>query len=180
VTTPKASSTSATWTTPRASRHFYFAESELTFPSCSSPRHFLAAAQLRVEIGNQTLLLRAYRSTRLRSSRPVTFGTPATAVTGGGTAPGSVAASQEAALLQAPQDGSGFGRLRRASLVPSYCDRKSLNKRTQKHHRGTTERKAIRSSRYSLMVFYVFSVPSGENRSVRIREYGNVNPQRCV
>src|SRR5258707_14698860 len=68
---------------------FYFAESDAT-PAFSQPRvHFLGSSRnLRVALGNQTLYWRAY-SQYLGSdpSEPVTFGTPATAVTGGGPAP---------------------------------------------------------------------------------------------
>src|SRR5271170_1779572 len=69
---------------------FYFAESDVT-PAFSQPYvHFLGSSRnLRVSLGNQTLYWRAY-SQYLGSdpSEPITLGTPASAVTGGGTATG--------------------------------------------------------------------------------------------
>ena len=86
---------------------FYFAESDTT-PAFSKPYvHFMGSARnLRIAVGNQTLYWRAY-SQYLGSdpSEPVTFGTPATAVTGGGTASGS-------------EGGSGFGQVTQSSSGP--------------------------------------------------------------
>jgi len=72
---------------------FYFAESDTT-PAFAQPYvHFLGSSRnLRVAMGNQFLYLRPY-SQYLSSdpSTPVTFGTPAMPVTGGGTAAGPAA-----------------------------------------------------------------------------------------
>jgi hypothetical protein len=62
-------------------------------------------------IGNQTLYWRAY-SQYLGSdpSEPVTFGTPATAVIGGGTAAGpALQASSGSGTASGSEGGSGFG-----------------------------------------------------------------------
>jgi hypothetical protein len=66
---------------------FYFAESDAT-PGFTTPRvYFLGSSRnLYVQLGNQTLYWRAYSQYVGSSpSAPVTFGTPATAVTGGGS-----------------------------------------------------------------------------------------------
>jgi hypothetical protein len=93
---------------------FYFAESDVT-PAFSQPRvHFLGSSRnLRVALGNQTLYWRAY-SQYLGSdpSEPVTFGSPATAVTGGGTATGpQLQPSTGSGTAPGTAGGSGFGRL---------------------------------------------------------------------
>jgi len=92
---------------------FYFAESDTT-PAFSHPRvYFLGSSRnLRVALGNQTLYWRAY-SQYLGSepSRPVTFGTPPTAVTGGGTATGpQLQASTGSGTATGSEGGSGFGQ----------------------------------------------------------------------
>jgi hypothetical protein len=93
---------------------FYFAESDTT-PAFSGPYvHFLGSARnLRLSLGNQTLYWRAY-SQYLGSepSEPVTFGTPATAVTGGGTASGpQLQTSTGSGTASGNEGGSGFGRV---------------------------------------------------------------------
>jgi hypothetical protein len=92
---------------------FYFAESDTT-PAFSRPYvHFLGSSRnLRVSLGNQTLYWRAY-SQYLGSnpSDPVTFGTPATAVIGGGTFAGpALQASQGSGTASGTEGGSGFGQ----------------------------------------------------------------------
>jgi hypothetical protein len=91
---------------------FYFAESDTT-PAFSQPRvYFLGSSRnLRVAMGNQTLYWRAY-SQYLGSdpSEAVTFGTPAAAVTGGGTAAGpALQASTGSGTASGSEGGSGFG-----------------------------------------------------------------------
>jgi len=93
---------------------FYFAESDTT-PSFSHPYvHFLGSSRnLRISMGNQTLYWRAY-SQYLGSdpSPPVTFGTPPTAVSGGGTSAGpALQASSGSGTAAGDSGGSGFGRL---------------------------------------------------------------------
>ena len=93
---------------------FYFAESDVT-PAFSRPRvHFLGSSRnLRVALGNQTLYWRAY-SQYLGSdpSAPVTFGTPPTAVIGGGAANGpQLQPSTGSGTAPGTAGGSGFGRL---------------------------------------------------------------------
>jgi hypothetical protein len=66
---------------------FYFAESDVT-PGFNSPRvYFLGSSRnLYVQLGNQTLYWRAYSQyVGTAPSSPVTFGSPATAVAGGGS-----------------------------------------------------------------------------------------------
>lgn len=67
---------------------FYFTESDTT-PAFSAPRvYFMGASRnLYVQLGNQTLFWRAY-SQYIGSlpSAPITFGSPPTAVSGGGAA----------------------------------------------------------------------------------------------
>jgi hypothetical protein len=92
---------------------FYFAESDTT-PAFSQPYvHFMGSSRnLRVSLGNQTLYWRAY-SQYLGSdpSEPVTFGTPATAVVGGGTAAGpALQASNGSGTASGTEGGSGFGQ----------------------------------------------------------------------
>jgi hypothetical protein len=91
---------------------FYFAESDTT-PAFSQPHvHFLGSTRnLRIAIGNQTLYWRAY-SQYLGSdpSEPVTFGTPATAVIGGGAAAGpALQGSAGSGTASGTEGGSGFG-----------------------------------------------------------------------
>ncbi len=100
---------------------FYFAESDTT-PAFSRPRvHFLGSSRnLRLALGNQTLYWRAY-SQYLGSepSGPVTFGTPATAVTGGGTATGpQLQASAGSGTASGSEGGSGFGRVAASTSGP--------------------------------------------------------------
>ena len=92
---------------------FYFVESATT-PAFSRPYvHFLGSSRnLRVAMGNQMLYWRAY-SQYLGSdpSAPVTFGTPATGVAGGGAASGpALQASQGSGTASGTEGGSGFGR----------------------------------------------------------------------
>ena len=92
---------------------FYFAESDVT-PAFSAPRvYFLGASRnLYVQLGNQTLYWRAY-SQYIGSlpSAPVTFGSPPTAVVGGGTSgPSPLASSGSGALPNGLlRGGNGFG-----------------------------------------------------------------------
>ena len=93
---------------------FYFAESDVT-QAFNRPRvHFLGSSRnLRVSLGNQTLYWRAY-SQYLGSdpSAPVTFGTPATAIAGGGTATGpQLQPSTGSGTAPGTAGGSGFGEL---------------------------------------------------------------------
>ena len=93
---------------------FYFAESDTT-PAFSQPYvHFLGSSRnLRVALGNQTLYWRAY-SQYLGSdpSALVTFGTPPTAVIGGGAANGpQLQPSTGSGTAPGTAGGSGFGRL---------------------------------------------------------------------
>ena len=78
----------------RAIAAFSISRSPTRRPAFNQPYvHFLGSSRnLRIAMGNQTLYWRAY-SQYLGSdpSEPVTFGTPATAVTGGGTAAGPAA-----------------------------------------------------------------------------------------
>lgn len=92
---------------------YYFAESD-TDPSFPGPHvYFLGSSRnLRVSLGNQTLYWRAY-SQYLGSapSAPVTFGTPATAVVGGGTATGpQMQPSSGSGTAAGNEGGSGFGQ----------------------------------------------------------------------
>jgi hypothetical protein len=76
---------------------------------------------LRLSIGNQTLYWRAY-SQYLGSepSAPVTFGTPATAVTGGGAAAGpQLQSSSGSGTATGTQGGSGFGQSAVSESGPS-------------------------------------------------------------
>ncbi|HXN54005.1 MAG TPA: hypothetical protein VN943_18890 [Candidatus Acidoferrum sp.] len=92
---------------------FYFAESDVT-PAFSAPRvYFLGASRnLYVQLGNQTLYWRAF-SQYIGSlpSNPVAFGTPPTAVTGGGASGPAPQASQGSGALLNGQvrGGNGFG-----------------------------------------------------------------------
>ena len=100
---------------------FYFAESDTT-PAFSQPYvHFLGSSRnLRISMGNQTLYWRAY-SQYLGSepSEPVTFGSPATAVTGGGTAAGpALQASTGSGTASGSEGGSGFGTVTQSTSGP--------------------------------------------------------------
>ena len=100
---------------------FYFAESDTT-PAFNRPYvHFLGSSRnLRVAMGNLTLYWRAY-SQYLGSdpSAPVTFGTPATPVSGGGTSTGpTLQASQGSGTAAGGEGGSGFGRATRSNAGP--------------------------------------------------------------
>ncbi len=100
---------------------FYFAESDTT-PAFAQPYvHFLGSSRnLRIALGNQTLYWRAY-SQYLGSdpSEPVTFGTPATAITGGGTATGpALQASTGSGTASGSEGGSGFGQVAESSSGP--------------------------------------------------------------
>jgi hypothetical protein len=101
---------------------FYFAESDTT-PSFGQPYvHFLGSSRnLRIAMGNQTLYWRAY-SQYLGSdpSAPVTFGTPATAVAGGGTAAGpALQTSMGSGTAAGGQGGSGFGVITQSNSGPA-------------------------------------------------------------
>ncbi len=90
---------------------FYFAESDVT-PAFASPYvHFMGSSRnLRVAMGNQTLYWRAY-SQYLGSdtSEPVAFGTPPTAVVGGGTVSGpALQNSSGSGTASGSEGGSGL------------------------------------------------------------------------
>ena len=100
---------------------FYFAESDVT-PGFNRPRvYFLGSARnLRIMLGNQTLYWRAY-SQYLGSdpSLPITFGNPATAVSGGGTAMGpQLQLSMGSGTAPGTAGGSGFGKLTQSVSGP--------------------------------------------------------------
>ena len=92
---------------------FYFAESDVT-PGFNSPRvYFLGASRnLYVQLGNQTLYWRAYSQyVGSLPSAPITFGTPPTAIAGGGISGPTPMPSQGSGALAngfAP-GGNGFG-----------------------------------------------------------------------
>jgi hypothetical protein len=90
---------------------FYFAESD-TSPAFPAPHvYFLGSSRnLRVSLGNQTLYWRGY-SQYIGSmpSAPVAFGTPPTAVTGGGSSGPAPQPSSGSGTATAQQGGSGFG-----------------------------------------------------------------------
>jgi hypothetical protein len=101
---------------------FYFAESDTT-PAFNHPYvHFMGSSRnLRVGLGNQTLYWRAY-SQYLGSqpSAPTTFGTPATAVAGGGTATGpTLQASAGSGTASGSEGGSGFGQVAQSNNGPT-------------------------------------------------------------
>lgn len=101
---------------------FYFAESD-TSPAFHQPYvHFLGSSRnLRVALGNQTLYSRAY-SQYLGSatSQPVAFGTPPTAVAGGGTATGpTLQPSSGSGTASGGEAGSGFGQVAQSSMGPT-------------------------------------------------------------
>jgi hypothetical protein len=112
---------------------FFISRNLTRRPSFSQPYvHFLGSSRnLRIAMGNQTLYWRAY-SQYLGSdpSAPVTFGSPATAVTGGGTAAGPA--------LQLPPGASrrpeakadrASGSHRRAVPGRSYCGKRNVEHR---------------------------------------------------
>src|SRR5580700_11131515 len=92
---------------------FYFAESDTT-PAFSAPRvYFMGASRnLYVQLGNQTLYWRVF-SQYIGSlpSAPVTFGSPPTAVAGGGSSgPAPLPSSGSGALPNGLlRGGNGFG-----------------------------------------------------------------------
>ena len=100
---------------------FYFAESDTT-PAFSQPYvHFLGSSRnLRLSLGNQTLYWRAYSQyLGSETSAPVTFGTPATAVAGGGTAAGpSLQPSSGSGTASGSEGGSGFGQVAQSASGP--------------------------------------------------------------
>ena len=92
---------------------FYFAESDVT-PAFSSPRvYFMGASRnLYLQLGNQTLYWRAYSQyVGSLPSSPATFGSPATAVTGGGAAgPAPLPSTGSGAFPNGVfRGGNGFG-----------------------------------------------------------------------
>lgn len=102
-------------TDPSASRPglYYFAESDTT-PGFNSPRvYFLGCSRnLYVQLGNQTLYWRAYSQYVGSSpSTPVTYGTPPTAVVGGGASgPAPLASSGSGTPANGVmRGGNGFG-----------------------------------------------------------------------
>lgn len=100
---------------------FYFAESDAT-PAFSQPYvHFLGSSRnFRVAMGNQTLYWRAYSQyLGSETSAPVSFGSPPTAVTGGGTATGpALQSSSGSGTASGSQGGSGFGLVAKSSTGP--------------------------------------------------------------
>ena len=101
---------------------FYFAESDTT-PAFIAPHvYFLGSSRnLRVALGNQTLYWRAYSQyLGSETSQPVTFGSPPTAVAGGGTATGpALQASSGSGTASGSEGGSGFGQVARSSNAPA-------------------------------------------------------------
>jgi len=100
---------------------FYFAESDVT-PAFSAPRvYFLGASRnLYVQLGNQTLYWRAYSQyVGSLASAAVTFGTPPTAVVGGGASgPAPLASRGSGALPNGLlRGGNGFGVVPGARVV---------------------------------------------------------------
>ena len=100
---------------------FYFAESDVT-PAFSAPRvYFLGASRnLYVQLGNQTLYWRAYSQyVGSLASAPVTFGSPAAAVPGGGSSgPAPLPSSGSGALPNGLlRGGNGFGVVPGARVV---------------------------------------------------------------
>jgi hypothetical protein len=92
---------------------FYFAESDTT-PAFSSPRvYFLGASRnLYLQLGNQTLYWRAYSQyIGSQPSAPITFGSPPTAVVGGGSSGPTPLPSTGSGALSNGQarGGNGFG-----------------------------------------------------------------------
>jgi hypothetical protein len=92
---------------------FYFAESDVT-PAFSAPRvYFLGASRnLYVQLGNQTLYWRAYSQyIGSLACSPVTYGSPPTAVVGGGASGPTPLPSTGSGTLPngLPRSGNGFG-----------------------------------------------------------------------
>jgi hypothetical protein len=92
---------------------FYFAESDTT-PAFSSPRvYFMGASRnLYLQLGNQTLYWRAYSQyIGSQPSSPITFGSPPTAVVGGGSSGPAPLPSTGSGVLPNNQvrGGNGFG-----------------------------------------------------------------------
>ena len=92
---------------------FYFAESDVT-PAFSAPRvYFLGASRnLYVQLGNQTLYWRAYSQyIGSLASTPIAFGSPPTAVAGGGATGPAPQPSQGSGATQngKVRGGNGFG-----------------------------------------------------------------------
>jgi hypothetical protein len=92
---------------------FYFAESDTT-PAFSSPRvYFMGASRnLYLQLGNQTLYWRAYSQyVGSLPSAPITFGSPPTAVAGGGSTGPAPLPSNGSGVLPNGQvrGGNGFG-----------------------------------------------------------------------
>jgi len=92
---------------------FYFAESDVT-PAFSAPRvYFMGASRnLYVQLGNQTLYWRGFSQyIGSLASSPVNFGTPPTAVTGGGASgPAPQASTGSGSLVNGlSRGGNGFG-----------------------------------------------------------------------
>jgi hypothetical protein len=100
---------------------FYFAESDTT-PAFGQPYvHFLGSSRnLRISMGNQTLYWRAYSQyLGSETSEPVTFGSPPTAVAGGGTAAGpALQPSNGSGTASGSEGGSGFGQVAQSSTGP--------------------------------------------------------------
>jgi hypothetical protein len=105
---------------------FYFAESDTT-PAFSAPRvYFMGASRnIYLQLGNQTLYWRGYSQyVGSLPSAPVTFGSPATGVVGGGASgPAPLPSSGSGALPNGVlRGGNGFGvhpgaRVTRAALL---------------------------------------------------------------
>ncbi|PYU11268.1 MAG: hypothetical protein DMG37_17435 [Acidobacteria bacterium] len=93
---------------------FYFAESDTT-PAFSAPRvYFMGASRnLYVQLGNQTLFWRAYSQyIGSQPSAPITFGSPAIAVVGGGSSSGPVPLPSSGSGVfpnRVPRGANGFG-----------------------------------------------------------------------
>ena len=100
---------------------FYFAESDTT-PAFHQPYvHFMGSSRnLRLALGNQTLYWRAYSQyLGSETSRPVAFGTPPTAVVGGGAATGpALQPSNGSGTASGSEGGSGFGQVAQSSVGP--------------------------------------------------------------
>jgi hypothetical protein len=100
---------------------FYFAESDRT-PAFAAPHvYFLGSSRnLRLSLGNQTLYWRAYSQyAGSAPSAPVTFGSPATAVVGGGVNGPAPQPSSGSGTATAQQGGSGFGTAQTLTLNPT-------------------------------------------------------------
>src|SRR3984885_6560672 len=96
----------------------YFVESDIT-PGFNQPHVYSLgpSRNLRVSLGNQTLYWRAY-SQYLGSdpSTPVAFGTPPTAVVGGGAVTGpQMQPSSGSGTAAGDEGGSGFGQAAQSS-----------------------------------------------------------------